>query len=229
DGEEARDSDSGRTERQRGGVRDEGVEEEEGGDGEQGVEEHGEQEEEEVEEEDEMGEEQFEGSGGEQDEEEEDEEDEEEDGDDFADMSREELSELWGILKEIGWFSLLQDGFSAVMSSNVLAYVRRSGGGGSGVSAAYGWEQRLGLAVHEAFCSARIAELFDIIADYPDSAVAIGELKTALRVTQQHQRLAVLLRESVKKRLLHPGANTHQIIDVYIATIKVLRILDPKV
>lgn len=51
----------------------------------------------------------------------------------------------------------------------------------------------------------------------------------ALEVTQQHQRLAVLLRESVRKRLLHPGANTHQIIDVYIATIKVLRVLDPKV
>lgn len=53
--------------------------------------------------------------------------------------------------------------------------------------------------------------------------------QTALGVTQQHQRLAVLLRESVRRRLLHPGANTHQIIDVYIATIKVLRILDPKV
>lgn len=39
----------------------------------------------------------------------------------------------------------------------------------------------------------------------------------------------MLLRESVRRRLLHPGANTHQIIDVYIATIKVLRILDPKV
>lgn len=49
-------------------------------------------------------------------------------------------------------------------------------GGGTG-DAAYGWAQRLGLAVHEAFCSARIAELFDIIADYPDSAVAIRELK----------------------------------------------------
>lgn len=33
----------------------------------------------------------------------------------------------------------------------------------------------------------------------------------------------------MRRRLLHPGANTHQIIDVYIATIKVLRVLDPKV
>lgn len=40
-------------------------------------------------------------------------------------MSREELSELWGVLRRLGWFSLLQDAFSAVMFSNVLAYVRR--------------------------------------------------------------------------------------------------------
>ncbi|CAM9781958.1 unnamed protein product, partial [Ectocarpus sp. 12 AP-2014] len=120
---------------------------------------------------------------------------EEEDGDDFSDMSREELSALWGVLRRLGWFSLLQDAFSGVMFSNVLAYVRRrcdgvydqpvldhvmrwkdevllrwtalllnddgegrgrggtrngSGGGGGpvdGSSAAYGWKQRLGLAV----------------------------------------------------------------------------------
>lgn len=52
---------------------------------------------------------------------------------------------------------------------------------GGSVDPAFGWAQRLGLAVHEAFCSARIAELFDIIADYPDSAVAIGELKVLCR------------------------------------------------
>ncbi|CAM9792248.1 unnamed protein product, partial [Ectocarpus fasciculatus] len=40
-------------------------------------------------------------------------------------MSREELSALWGVLRRLGWFSLLQDAFSGVMFSNVLAYVRR--------------------------------------------------------------------------------------------------------
>ena len=54
----------------------------------------------------------------------EEEEDDEED-DDFADMSREGLMELWGILRRLGWFSLLQDAFSTVMFSNVLAYVRK--------------------------------------------------------------------------------------------------------
>lgn len=58
---------------------------------------------------------------------------------------------------------------------------RRAREGGASVDPAFGWAQRLGLAVHEAFCSARIAELFDIIADYPDSAVAIGELKVLRR------------------------------------------------
>lgn len=61
---------------------------------------------------------------------------------------------------------------------------RRGGPGGTRDDdiASYGWEQRLGLAVHQAFCSARIAELFDIIADYPDSAMAIGELKVGVDI-----------------------------------------------
>lgn len=59
----------------------------------------------------------------------------------------------------------------------VLGAKDAGGNGDGGRDAAYGWAQRLGLAVHEAFCSARITELFDIIADYPDSAVAVWELK----------------------------------------------------
>lgn len=68
---------------------------------------------------------------GEEEEEEGEESDEEEgggggeSGDDFADMNREELSELWGVLRRLGWFSLLQDNFSTVMFANVLAYVRK--------------------------------------------------------------------------------------------------------
>lgn len=57
-----------------------------------------------------------------------DEEEEDNEGDDFADMSREELLELWGVLRRLGWFSLLQDAFSGVMFSHVLAYVKRRRG-----------------------------------------------------------------------------------------------------
>ena len=42
-----------------------------------------------------------------------------------------------------------------------------------------------------------------------------------------HKQVADALRETLVRRLNHPGANTLQIIDAYINTIKVLRILDP--
>ena len=40
------------------------------------------------------------------------------------------------------------------------------------------------------------------------------------------KRLTNQLNKSFRARLLHPGANTSQILDVYISTIKVLRIID---
>ncbi len=35
-------------------------------------------------------------------------------------------------------------------------------------------------------------------------------------------------RAILEKRVLHPGASTSQILDVYIATVKALRIVDPE-
>lgn len=95
------------------------------------------------------------------------------------------------------------------------------------------WDNQLNLAVSEAFCNLRITEeMFDIITDYPDSETAVIELRDALYRfhTGMHyfsKRLTVELRASLRKRLLHPGAQTSQILDVYIATIKVLRLIDP--
>jgi len=82
---------------------------------------------------------------------------------------------------------------------------------------------RYDFSVYEIFSAVRIAEIFDIIGDYPDSLGAILELREALEITQQHKQLASSLTDSMKKRLLHNGANTVLIIDVYIATIKVRR------
>ena len=46
-------------------------------------------------------------------------------------------------------------------------------------------------------------------------------------VSQLVSVLVLSLREVLQQRLLHPGANTSQIIDVYVAAIKALRLLDP--
>jgi len=81
--------------------------------------------------------------------------------------------------------------------------------------------------VHGVFCSTRIGELYNAIAEFPDSATAIHELRQALEVTQQHALLASKVRATLSKRSLHPGATTPQIIEIYISTIKVLRLLDP--
>jgi anaphase-promoting complex subunit 2 len=86
------------------------------------------------------------------------------------------------------------------------------------------WLQELVL---DCFVRCRMAEIFDLIADYPDSHPAVLEVGPLLTKTQLHADFCVALQQSLCRRLLHPGANTFQIIDVYINTIKVLRHVDP--
>ncbi|KAL3805015.1 hypothetical protein HJC23_003243 [Cyclotella cryptica] len=90
------------------------------------------------------------------------------------------------------------------------------------------WDDRLRYAVYEAFVRVRSEELFDLVAEYPDSLPAVGELSAALDGTGRilYQSLAYRWRMGLVQRLLHPGAQTNQIIDVYISTIKVLRRMD---
>eukprot|EP00550_Attheya_septentrionalis_P003183 CAMPEP_0198286292 /NCGR_PEP_ID=MMETSP1449-20131203/5415_1 /TAXON_ID=420275 /ORGANISM="Attheya septentrionalis, Strain CCMP2084" /LENGTH=782 /DNA_ID=CAMNT_0043983991 /DNA_START=169 /DNA_END=2517 /DNA_ORIENTATION=- len=90
-----------------------------------------------------------------------------------------------------------------------------------------GWKQTLDFAASECFCNVRIGEIFDMVTDFPDSLPAVQELTHVLTRTRMHDKLAMELRASLSRRLIHPGANTSQIIDVYINTIKVLREIDP--
>jgi len=89
------------------------------------------------------------------------------------------------------------------------------------------WDTRLVFYVAECFCLTRMDETFDLVAEYPDSREAVKELRIVLIITNMQTDLAAVLCQSLDRRLNHPGANTSQIIDVYIATIKVLRIIDP--
>lgn len=76
-------------------------------------------------------------------------------------------------------------------------------------------------------CTLRITELFDIIVDFPDSQPAVGDLRNCLARTDQRALLLSSLKAAFRKRLLHPGANTTDILAQYILAIKALRELDP--
>lgn len=98
---------------------------------------------------------------------------------------------------------------------------------GSEALAADGWSSRLTYSCAECFCLVRNDEVFNLVAEYPDSHPAVVELKGVLERTKMHPALGEALKSSLVRRLNHPGANTSQIIDVYINTIKVLREIDP--
>lgn len=91
------------------------------------------------------------------------------------------------------------------------------------------WKQKIDLLVATSFVTVRMEELFTIITEYPDSKPAVEELREAIAYSTtpaQRMRLATSLKENLQRRLLHPGANTAQILDVYISAIKVLRTID---
>lgn len=76
-------------------------------------------------------------------------------------------------------------------------------------------------------CELRTAEIFDIIVDYPESKVALMDLKECMERADGRSNLVQTLRKLNKKRLLHPGADTKDILTQYVSTIRCLRILDP--
>lgn len=73
----------------------------------------------------------------------------------------------------------------------------------------------------------RISELFDIIVDYPTSIPALEDLKQCLKSTATRAKLVSDFGSQCQSRLLHPGANTPDIITIYISAIKALLLLDP--
>jgi multidrug efflux pump subunit AcrA (membrane-fusion protein) len=86
------------------------------------------------------------------------------------------------------------------------------------------WE----LCAAEAFVRIRMEEIFDIITSFPESEPAVRELKAVLGRTTLQAEVAEAIRTALARRLNHPGADTVQIIDVYISTINTIRILDSR-
>ncbi|KAI3733660.1 hypothetical protein L6452_13109 [Arctium lappa] len=89
------------------------------------------------------------------------------------------------------------------------------------------WQLRLEYFAYETLQDLRIAKLFEIIVDYPDSAPAIEDLKQCLEYTGQHSKLVDSFISALQYRLLTAGASTNDILHQYVSTIKALRTIDP--
>ena len=82
-------------------------------------------------------------------------------------------------------------------------------------------------SLYQIYSKVRAKEMFDIAADFPDSMVAIKELKDAANASSSLGYIGKVFRPIVKRRLLHTGASTSQILDFFILMIRSLRVLDP--
>ena len=89
------------------------------------------------------------------------------------------------------------------------------------------WKKRLQFFCYKTIADVRINDLFEIMVDYPESHSAVLDIKKCLSEVQCSNNLIKTVQEMFKERLLHPGANTEDIITQYSSAIKVLRFLDP--
>ncbi|XP_057420058.1 anaphase-promoting complex subunit 2 [Lotus japonicus] len=89
------------------------------------------------------------------------------------------------------------------------------------------WKLRLEYFAYETLQDLRIAKLFEIIVDYPESSPAIEDLKLCLEYTGQHSKLVESFISALRYRLLTAGASTNDILHQYVSTIKALRTIDP--
>lgn len=74
----------------------------------------------------------------------------------------------------------------------------------------------------------RVGELFDIIVEWPASSGAIEDLRHFTTHPAARHHLTQSFAVALNRRLLHPGASTVEILQVYISIIRSFNLLDPK-
>lgn len=78
-----------------------------------------------------------------------------------------------------------------------------------------------------ALVSLRINEIFEIVANFPESAPALLDIKYYIK-PQERSRLVTSFIKDCQKYLLHAGTNTDDIISFYTLTIKSFLCVDPR-
>ena len=89
------------------------------------------------------------------------------------------------------------------------------------------WQHRFDYQLDKALCLTRAGQLFDLVAMYPDSSAALEDLRLCLQTADQRLSVATTLSSSLQMRLLHPGAHTRDIIQMYVHLVRALREMDP--
>ncbi|RAH85969.1 anaphase-promoting complex subunit ApcB [Aspergillus japonicus CBS 114.51] len=74
----------------------------------------------------------------------------------------------------------------------------------------------------------RTSELFDVIVEWPASSGAIEDLRHFTTYPAARYHLTQSFIAALNLRLLHPGASTIEILQVYISIIRAFNLLDPK-
>ncbi|KAL2819687.1 hypothetical protein BJX63DRAFT_381438 [Aspergillus granulosus] len=74
----------------------------------------------------------------------------------------------------------------------------------------------------------RVGELFDVIVEWPASSGAIEDLRHFTTHPAARHHLTHSFAVVLNRRLLHPGASTVEILQVYVSIIRSFNLLDPK-
>ncbi|EPS32004.1 hypothetical protein PDE_06963 [Penicillium oxalicum 114-2] len=74
----------------------------------------------------------------------------------------------------------------------------------------------------------RTSELFDVIVDWPTSTGAVEDVRHFTTYPAARSYLTQYFITILNQRLLHPGASTVEILQLYIAIIRAFNLIDPK-
>lgn len=72
----------------------------------------------------------------------------------------------------------------------------------------------------------RTNELFEIVKNWPNATGALDDLRTAITTPQRRLHLTEVFAQTLSEKLLHPGASTLQILQMYISMIWSFHALD---
>ncbi|KAH8727158.1 hypothetical protein GQ44DRAFT_748503 [Phaeosphaeriaceae sp. PMI808] len=86
------------------------------------------------------------------------------------------------------------------------------------------WQE---MALHR-LGRARVDNLFDFVINWDKSSGAFLDIKEYLKVAGAKQHLTSSFSQQILRRLLHPGATTTYILNIYISIIRSFHVLEPK-